>query len=400
MKAILLSIFIFTSSLYQGQINNIINPEKIESPVQKTHSGKVVFLTQNIALENVKDSDLISSSIFQENGDLSIHAFFENSLVNYLHQLEPNWTVDELIKNGNYQFSFYVDGKLIYKEDLNTGAGTPENKKIKTTLRIPLISSKNEDSWGRYLWMRFYMAHDGIDALAAGNHVLKIEIRPYLKASTIKTGPIISEGQISLTVPSQNISENQTAVQPIQPNSGWKTSQEKINTTMIRTLNKKIAEKRFKDITGIVVVKEGKLLLEEYFNGSRRDSLQDTRSVGKSFSSALTGIAIKEGYLKGENQPLKEFYDLKQFKNYSSPKEDVTIKSLLTMSSGFDGNDQDSESPGNEENMYPTDNWIKFVLDLPMTENTSISWLFSLLHPSAIYSPLHAILNRKERLLF
>jgi CubicO group peptidase (beta-lactamase class C family) len=370
MKAILLSIFIFTSSLYQGQINNIINPEKIESPVQKTHSGKVVFLTQNIALENVKDSDLISSSIFQENGDLSIHAFFENSLVNYLHQLEPNWTVDELLKNGNYQFSFYVDGKLIYKEDLNTGAGTPENKKIKTTLQIPLISSKNEDSWGRYLWMRFYMAHDGIDALAAGNHVLKIEIRPYLNASTIKTGPIISEGQISLTVPSQNISENQTAVQPIQPNSGWKTSQEKINTTMIKTLNKKIAEKRFKDVTGIVIIKEGKLHLEEYFNGSGRDSLQDTRSVGKSFSSALTGIAIKEGYLKSENQPLKEFYDLKQFNNYSSQKDDVTIKSLLTMSSGFDGNDQDSESPGNEENMYPTDNWIKFVLDLPMTENT------------------------------
>ncbi|UKB80618.1 serine hydrolase domain-containing protein [Chryseobacterium sp. MEBOG07] len=370
MKAILLSIFILTCSLYQGQIKNIVNPEKIESPVQKTHSGKVVFLTQNIALENLKDSDLISSSIFQENGDLSIHAFFENSLVNYLHQLEPNWTVDELLKNGNYQFSFYVDGKLIYKEDLNTGAGTPEIKKIKTTLRIPLISSKNEDSWGRYLWMRFYMAHDGIDALTAGNHVLKIEIRPYLKASTIKTGPIISEGQINLTVPSQNISENQTAIQPIQPNSGWKTSQEKINTTMIRTLNKKIAEKRFKDVTGIVVVKEGKLLLEEYFNGSGRDSLQDTRSVGKSFSSALTGIAIKDGYLKGENQLLKEFYDLKQFKNYSSQKDDVTIKSLLTMSSGFDGNDQDSESPGNEENMYPTDNWIKFVLDLPMTENT------------------------------
>jgi len=39
------------------------------------------------------------------------------------------------------------------------------------------------------------------------------------------------------------------------------------------------------------------------------------------------------------------------------------------MSSGFNGNDQDEESPGNEENMYPTDNWIKFILDLPMTEN-------------------------------
>lgn len=370
MKPVLLLIFIFTFYLYQGQNKNIVNPEKIENPIQKNHLGKIVFVNKTIALENLKDSDFLSSYLFQENGDLGIHAFFDNSLVNYLHQLEPNWTVDELLKNGNYQFSFYVDGKLIYKENLNTGAGTADHKKVKTSLRIPLLSSKNEDSWGRYLWMRFYMSHNGIDALAEGNHTLKIEIRPYLNASTLKTGPVIAEGQINLSVPSQNIQEQQIAIQPIQSNSGWKVSQKKINTQAIRNLNKKIAENRFKNITGIVIIKSGKLLLEEYFNGSGRDSLQDTRSVGKSFSSALTGIAVKEGYLKSENQYLKEFYDLKQFKNYSSQKENVTIKSLLTMSSGFEGNDENPESAGNEENMYPTENWVNFTLDLPMTENT------------------------------
>lgn len=370
MKPILLLIFIFSFYFYQGQSKNIIDAEKIENPIQKKYSGKIVFLTQNTALENLKDSDFLSSLVFQENGDLGIHAFFDNSLVNYLHQLEPSWTIDELLKTGNYQFSFYVDGKLIYKENLNTGAGTSDQKKFKTTLRIPLLSSKNEDSWGRYLWMRFYMAHNGIDALTAGNHILKIEIKPYLNTSTIKTGSVVAEGQINLTVPSQNIPAQQIALQPIQSNSGWKVSQEKINTETIRNLNKKIAENRFKNITGIVIIKEGKLLLEEYFNGSGRDSLQDTRSVGKSFSSALMGIAIKDGYLKSENQNLKEFYDLKPFKNYASQKDNVTIKSLLTMSSGFDGNDENYESPGNEENMYPTENWIKFILDLPMTENT------------------------------
>lgn len=370
MKLILLLIFIFTFYLYQGQSKkDIINVEKTENPIQKKYSGKIVFLSQNIATENLRDSDILNSAIFQENGDLGIHAFFDNSLVNYLHQLEPLLSVDELLKKGNYQFSFYVDGKLIYQENLNTGAGTSDHKKFKTSLRIPLLSSKNEDSWGRYLWMRFYMAHNGIDALTAGNHILKIEIRPYINTSTIQTGSVIAEGQINLTVPAQNTTEQQIAIQPIQSNSGWNISQERINTESIRTLNKKIAENRFKNITGIVIIKEGKLLLEEYFNGSGRDSLQDTRSVGKSFSSALMGIAIKEGYLKSENQKLSEFYDLKLFKNYSPQKDNVTIKSLLTMSSGFDGNDENYESPGNEENMYPAENWVKFTLDLPMTEN-------------------------------
>lgn len=370
MKTILLLIFIFTFYFYQGQSKkDIINVEKTENPIQKKYSGKIVFLSQNIATENLRDSDILNSAILQENGDLGIHAFFDNSLVNYLHQLEPLLSVDELLKKGNYQFSFYVDGKLIYQENLNTGTGTSDHKKFKTSLRIPLLSSKNEDSWGRYLWMRFYMAHNGIDALTAGNHILKIEIRPYINTSTIQTGSVIAEGQINLTVPAQNTTEQQIAIQPIQSNSGWNISQERINTESIRTLNKKIAENRFKNITGIVIIKEGKLLLEEYFNGSGRDSLQDTRSVGKSFSSALMGIAIKEGYLKSENQKLSEFYDLKLFKNYSPQKDNVTIKSLLTMSSGFDGNDENYESPGNEENMYPTENWVKFTLDLPMTEN-------------------------------
>lgn len=367
MKTILLFVLILINSFFFAQ--NIVEPEKIENSVQKNHLNKIVFLDKVIALENIKENDFLKTMIFQEDKNFDIRIFMDNSLVNYLHQLDSSLTVDELLKKGNYQFNFIVDGKLIYTENLNTGAGTSESKKIKTSFRIPFFSTTNEDSWGRYLWMRFYLANGGIDALEPGNHVLKIEIKPYLKTSTLKVGNVIATGDIELIVPPKNVSEDQIAFQKITPKSGWKVSEEKFNHEKIRALNKKVAENRFRDITGIVVIKNEKLLLEEYFNGYKRDSLNDTRSVGKSFSSALMGIAIKDGYIKNENQSLKEFYDLKKFNNHSIKKDSITIKSLLTMSSGFDGNDQDEESPGNEENMYPTDNWVKFVLDLPMSEN-------------------------------
>ncbi|WP_326984896.1 serine hydrolase [Chryseobacterium sp. MYb264] len=369
MKNIFLFVLILITGLSCGQIQNIVEPDKIENQIQKNHLNTLLFSDKVVPFENMKEIDFLQSMIFQEDKDFDVRVFMDNSLVNYLHQLDPSLSVEELIKKGNYQFNFFVDGKLIYTENLNSGAGTADQKKFKTNFRIPFLSSKNEDSWGKYLWMRFYFANGGIDALETGNHTLKIEIKPYLKTSTLKVGKTIAQGEIQLNIPKKNVSEEQIAIQKIKPNSGWKVSEEKFNQEKIRLLNQKIAEKRFRDITGIVIIKNDKLLLEEYFNGYKRDSLNDTRSVGKSFSSALMGIAIHDGFIKNENQSLKDFYDLKKFNNYSSKKDSITIKSLLTMSSGFNGNDEDYECPGNEENMYPTDNWVKFTLDLPLTEN-------------------------------
>ena len=149
-----------------------------------------------------------------------------------------------------------------------------------------------------------------------------------------------------------------------------------MDTAKIEELNRKIATHTFKDITSIVVIKKGKLLVEEYFNGANRNTLHDTRSVGKSFASTLLGVAIKDNYIKDEMQMLKDFYDLKSFQNYSSPKDSITLKSLLTMSSSFNGTDIDSDSPGNEENMYPTNNWVDFTLNLPIdkTKVTTARW--------------------------
>lgn len=369
MKTSFLFILIFVFGFSLSQTKNIIEPERTDNPVQKNHLNQILFLDKVDPFENLKESDFLKTITFQEDKDFSIRVFLDNSLVNYLHQLDDSLSVDELLKKGNYQFSFYVDGKILYTENLNSGAGRTEDKKMKTNFGIPFLSTKNEDSWGRFLWMRFYFANGGMDALEAGNHTLKIEIKPYLKTPDMKVGKVIAEGEIQLTVPKKNILEEQIAIQKIQPYSGWNISKEKFNQEKIQLLNQKIAENRFREITGIVVIKNNKLLLEEYFSGYERDSLNDTRSVGKSFASTLLGIAINEGYIKNENQSLKDFYDLKEFNNYSSKKDSVTLKSLLTMSSAFDGNDQDEDSPGNEENMYPTDNWVKFALDLPMTAN-------------------------------
>jgi len=367
-KQLFLLVLLFTSNISFSQLSDLVKSDSITYPIHKNNSGKIAFMGKTIPIESFKESDFLTSFELKEKTDLNIRVFMGNSLTNYLHRLSSGLSVDELVKNGNYQFTFLVDGKKIYQENLNPGAGSAENKNQRAVFRIPLISSSDEDSWGRFLWNRFFITGGGQDALTAGEHVLKLEIRPYLKLTEVLVGELIAEGQIKVSVPEVKIDEKLVRVQTIKPLKDWQISTNPIDTAKIEALNKKILTQNYKDITSIVVIKDGKLLLEEYFNGSKRNALQDMRSVGKTFASTLMGIAIRDGYIQSEAQRLNAFYDLKKNQNYSPEKDSISLKDLLTMSSVLTGLDSDPESPGGEEKMYPTPNWVDFTLNLPVDE--------------------------------
>lgn len=367
-KITILVLSLMTYLNVSGQKTEFVKSDSIIYPIHKSNIGKIAFMEQAIAIENFKETDFLKSAEIKEKTNLNIRVFLGNSLTNYLHLLSPQLTSEGLTKSGNYQFTFIVDGKKVYAENLNISAGSVESKNQKTIFRVPLISSTNEDSWGRFLWNRFF-GNGGQDALSEGEHQLKIEIRPYLELTEVLTGNIIAEGQIKIIVPVIKIDEKLVKVQLIKPTKDWKISTEKIDVAKIEELNRKIAKQTYKNVTSIVAIKDGKILIEEYFNGANRNTLHDTRSVGKSFVSTLLGIAIKDKFIKSETQTLKEFYNLKSFQNYSASKDSITLKSLLTMSSTFEGSDINSESIGHEENMYPTKNWVEFTLNLPI-DNT------------------------------
>jgi CubicO group peptidase (beta-lactamase class C family) len=364
MKKLILLLLSFCTTTTWSQTKDIVQTDGFINPLHQANVGRIAFLPGNISIEQLKESDFLTSFELKPVSDLEIRPFLANSITNYLHQLTPDIPADEIIAKGNYQFSFYVDGKLIYKENLHHGAGL--KKHTTTTFRVPITTSTGADWWAVYMFNRFLL-RGGEDALTDGTHQLKIEMRPYIHlGNEVKVGDLIAQGEIKLIIKTPELTREQIAVQPIQPDSGWEISKATLDRQRIEEMNRLIALNKLKEITSVVVIKEGKLLLEEYFNKADRTTLHDTRSVGKSFTSTMMGIAIQEGYIKDENQTLNKFYDLKQYKNYSTKKDSIKIKDLLRMSSAFNGSDSDDASPGNEENMYPTEDWVRFGLDLGM----------------------------------
>ena len=119
-------------------------------------------------------------------------------------------------------------------------------------------------------------------------------------------------------------------------------------------------------VDGMVVIRNGYLVLEGYRHPFEVDSLHTIMSCTKSVISALVGIAIAQGSLSGPDQRAAEFFPDWNISVPDHAKRDVTIGNLLTMSGGFEWPGGMRETAAQE--MVRSPNWVRFALDRPLRD--------------------------------
>ncbi|MFX0053211.1 MAG: serine hydrolase domain-containing protein, partial [Candidatus Hermodarchaeota archaeon] len=124
------------------------------------------------------------------------------------------------------------------------------------------------------------------------------------------------------------------------------------------------------DIYSLLIICDGFLIFEKYFNRRfHRATKHAINSCTKSIISALIGIAIDKGQIKNIDQKVIEFFPERVIKNLDSRKENMTIKHLLTMTTGLEW-DETSLSFYDPQNdlfqLLNSPDWVDFVLDKPM----------------------------------
>jgi CubicO group peptidase (beta-lactamase class C family) len=118
-------------------------------------------------------------------------------------------------------------------------------------------------------------------------------------------------------------------------------------------------------IHSLMIVRNGYLVSEFYAYPYSAGQAHSVMSVTKSVISALVGIAIHKGYIKDVHQPLFDFLPDLEVANFDDKKKAITLEELLTMTSGLDCHENPASG---EPYMQASQDWVQFMLDLPMAE--------------------------------
>jgi len=86
---------------------------------------------------------------------------------------------------------------------------------------------------------------------------------------------------------------------------------------------------------GLLVIKNGYLVAEEYFHGQSVGQLSSRASVTKSITSALVGIALEQGCLTSVDQKMMEFFPELVDQIQDPRKMQITIREMLQMRAGY-----------------------------------------------------------------
>jgi WD40 repeat protein/CubicO group peptidase (beta-lactamase class C family) len=134
-------------------------------------------------------------------------------------------------------------------------------------------------------------------------------------------------------------------------------------------------------IHGLCVMRHGVIVAEGYFSSDYHQYIQEdkhqTHSVTKSFTSALIGIAIDQGYITDVQQKVLDFFPDMNFLNVDSRKEAMTIEHLLTMRTGLDWPEMDTGYDSSEDladQMLHSNNSVQYILDKPMVAAPGEVW--------------------------
>lgn len=128
-------------------------------------------------------------------------------------------------------------------------------------------------------------------------------------------------------------------------------------------------------LQSILIVKNGSLIAEDYFNQGALDQYSPRQSITKSVTSSLVGIALEQGLLSSLNQRMIDFFPEYSELLVGTNKDQITIGDLMKMRSGYIW---DRRSPHHYDLLFSGNgHWLKHLVDFPLQNHPGKEFQYS-----------------------
>ena len=131
-------------------------------------------------------------------------------------------------------------------------------------------------------------------------------------------------------------------------------------------------------VRGVLVLQDGKIRLERYVSPHSPTTRWNSFSIAKSVTSTLVGAAIKDGHIKSLDDPVTRYIKTLRGSAY----DDVTVRQLLTMTSGVKWNEDYTDANSDVARMYAQapdpgfDMTTSYVRKLPREAPPGTKWVY------------------------
>lgn len=158
----------------------------------------------------------------------------------------------------------------------------------------------------------------------------------------------------------------------VWPTNKWSTkaaADVKMETSYLDNLNAKINKGDYDNVHSLLIVKDGFLVFENYYNGSSVGKAHELQSATKSIASILCGIAMDKNYFSATDFVLNNIDNSYTHSNNIN-RDNITIENLLNMKLGIDWKEWGYPT-AQQDNviMANSPDWIQYLLNQPMTTN-------------------------------
>ena len=160
------------------------------------------------------------------------------------------------------------------------------------------------------------------------------------------------------------------------PGDDWEVStpeEQGLDPALLKRLYHDAAD--LETLYGLLVTKNGHLIAEAYFNEGSVEQSYYMASATKSYTSALVGIALDQDCLSSIDQRMIDFFPEFADQIDDTRKEQITIRDLLTMRSGYVW--EEVTPPYMDALFSSRDNWLPFTVGFPLTSDPGTEFGYS-----------------------